>query len=36
VSHRFPLRRVHEGIDLLRQGKAIKVILHPDADEREN
>ncbi len=30
VSHRLPLPRVHEGIDLLRQGKAIKVILHPE------
>jgi Zn-dependent alcohol dehydrogenase len=31
VSHQLPLSRVHEGINLLRQGKAIKVILHPEA-----
>ena len=31
VSHRLPLSRVHEGIDLLRQGKAIKIVLHPEA-----
>jgi len=30
VSHRLPLSKVHEGIELLRQGKAIKVILHPE------
>jgi threonine dehydrogenase-like Zn-dependent dehydrogenase len=30
VSHRLPLSKVHEGLELLRQGKAIKVILHPD------
>ena len=30
VSHRFPLSKVHEGLELLRQGKAIKVILHPE------
>jgi threonine 3-dehydrogenase len=30
VSHRLPLSKVHEGLDLLRQGKAIKVILHPE------
>ena len=30
VSHRIPLSKVHEGIDLLRQGKAIKVIMHPE------
>lgn len=29
VSHRLPLSRIHEGLDLLRQGKAIKVILQP-------
>ncbi len=31
VSHQLPVSRVHEGISLLRQGKAIKVILHPEA-----
>jgi len=31
VSHQLPLSRVHEGINLLRQGQAIKVILHPEA-----
>ena len=31
VSHQLPLSRVHEGINLLRQGKAIKIILHPEA-----
>ena len=30
VSHRLPLSKVHEGIDLLRQGKGIKVILEPE------
>jgi (R,R)-butanediol dehydrogenase/meso-butanediol dehydrogenase/diacetyl reductase len=30
VSHQLPLSRVHEGIDLLRQGKGIKIVLHPD------
>ena len=30
VSHRLPLSQVHEGLDLLRQGKAIKVILQPE------
>jgi threonine dehydrogenase-like Zn-dependent dehydrogenase len=30
ASHRIPLRDVHEGIDLLRQGKAIKSIMHPE------
>ena len=30
VSHRLPLSRVHEGLDLLRQGQAIKVILCPE------
>jgi threonine dehydrogenase-like Zn-dependent dehydrogenase len=31
VSHRLPLSKVHEGIELLRKGQAIKVILHPEA-----
>ena len=30
VSHRLPLSRVHEGIELLRRGQAIKVVLHPE------
>ena len=30
VSHQFPVSRVHEGITLLRQGQAIKVVLHPE------
>jgi threonine dehydrogenase-like Zn-dependent dehydrogenase len=29
VSHRLPLDRIHEGIDLLRKGRAIKVIIEP-------
>jgi len=33
VSHRLPLSQIHHGIDLLRQGKAIKVILSPDENE---
>jgi threonine dehydrogenase-like Zn-dependent dehydrogenase len=31
VSHRLPLSRVHEGLELLRAGRAIKVVLHPEA-----
>jgi threonine 3-dehydrogenase len=30
VSHRFPLSQVHEGLELLRQGKGIKIILEPE------
>jgi threonine dehydrogenase-like Zn-dependent dehydrogenase len=30
VSHRLALSRVHEGLDLLGKGQAIKVILHPE------
>jgi threonine dehydrogenase-like Zn-dependent dehydrogenase len=30
VSHRLPLSRIQEGLDLLRQGKGIKVILEPE------
>lgn len=30
VSHRLPLRRIQEGLDLLRQGKGIKIILEPE------
>jgi threonine dehydrogenase-like Zn-dependent dehydrogenase len=29
VTHRLPLESVHEGIDLLRRGEAIKVVVHP-------
>jgi Zn-dependent alcohol dehydrogenase len=33
VSHQLPLSRVHEGIQLVREGKAIKVVICPtDAD----
>jgi len=32
VSHRLPLSRVHEGIELLRRGEAIKIVLHPEAE----
>jgi threonine dehydrogenase-like Zn-dependent dehydrogenase len=31
VSHRLPLSRVHEGLRLLRAGRAIKVVLQPEA-----
>jgi (R,R)-butanediol dehydrogenase/meso-butanediol dehydrogenase/diacetyl reductase len=31
VSHRLPLSRVHEGLELLRAGQAIKVVLYPEA-----
>lgn len=30
VSHRLPLQRIHEGIELLRKGEAIKIILEPE------
>lgn len=30
VSHRLPLSKVHEGLDVLRQGKGIKIILEPE------
>lgn len=30
VSHRLPLSKVHEGLNLLRQGKGIKIILEPE------
>lgn len=30
VSHRLPLCKIQEGINLLRQGRAIKVILEPE------
>ena len=32
VSHRFPLSRIHEGIELLRKGKGIKIIIYPEND----
>ncbi len=32
ISHRLPLSRIHEGIDLLRKGEGIKVILEPEVD----
>lgn len=32
VSHQLPLSKVHEGLELLRQGQAIKIILHPEED----
>jgi threonine dehydrogenase-like Zn-dependent dehydrogenase len=30
VSHRLPLGKVHEGIELLRAGKALKVVIEPE------
>ncbi len=30
VSHRLPLSRVHEGIDILRRGEGLKIILEPE------
>jgi threonine 3-dehydrogenase len=30
VSHRLPLSQVNEGLELLRQGRGIKVILAPE------
>lgn len=33
VSHRLPLSKVHEGIELLRQGKGLKIILEPEQYE---
>jgi len=30
VSHRLPLSKVHEGLDLLRKRQALKVILYPE------
>jgi threonine dehydrogenase-like Zn-dependent dehydrogenase len=30
VSHRLPLSKVHKGIELLRQGKGLKIILEPE------
>jgi len=29
VSHRMPLSKVHEGIELLREGKGLKIVLEP-------
>jgi (R,R)-butanediol dehydrogenase/meso-butanediol dehydrogenase/diacetyl reductase len=31
VSHRLPLSRIHEGLELLRAGQAIKIVLHPES-----
>ena len=33
VSHRLPLSKVHEGIELLRQAKGLKIILEPEEYE---
>jgi (R,R)-butanediol dehydrogenase/meso-butanediol dehydrogenase/diacetyl reductase len=30
VTHRLPLEKVHQGIDLVRRGEAIKVVVHPN------
>jgi Zn-dependent alcohol dehydrogenase len=30
VSHQLPLSRISEGIELLRQGKGIKIVLSPE------
>ena len=30
VSHRLPLSKVHEGIEILRGGEGIKVVLEPE------
>ncbi|MFP4485217.1 MAG: zinc-dependent alcohol dehydrogenase [Spirochaetaceae bacterium] len=30
VSHQMPLSKVHEAMDMLRAGKALKVVLHPE------
>ncbi len=30
VSHRMPLSRIHEALDMLRVGKALKIVLAPD------
>lgn len=32
VSHRLPLSEVHEGLQLLRKGQAVKVVLHPEGE----
>lgn len=32
VSHRLPLGRIHEGIELLRKGQGIKIIIEPEAE----
>ena len=33
VSHRLPLNQVHEGMQLIRDGKAVKVVLCPTDDD---
>ena len=30
VTHRLPLEKVHEGLDLVRSGQAAKVVLLPN------
>jgi L-iditol 2-dehydrogenase len=30
VSHQLPLSQISEGIELLRQGKGIKIVLSPE------
>jgi threonine dehydrogenase-like Zn-dependent dehydrogenase len=30
ISHKLPLRKVHEGIELLRAGKGLKIVLFPE------
>ncbi|MBD3308327.1 alcohol dehydrogenase catalytic domain-containing protein [candidate division KSB3 bacterium] len=30
VSHRLPLSKVHEGLELLRQGNGLKIVLEPE------
>lgn len=32
VSHHFPSSRIHEGIEVLRKGKGIKIIIYPEND----
>ena len=32
VSHRLPLGKVHEGLELLRRGEGIKIILEPEEE----
>jgi Zn-dependent alcohol dehydrogenase len=30
VSHQMPLSKIHEAIEMLRAGKALKVVLNPE------
>lgn len=32
ISHRLPLSKIREGLDLLRQSRGIKVILEPEEE----